>query len=120
MSTESNVGSQEVLEIVRSKARAIARRSGPQTESNDVEQALFEKLLRAERSYDPARGSFPAFARRVIETYAKTIAAGCGAQRAKSRRTVSLHTTFQLDDGAVIELAQLVSSSNARRHRAYF
>lgn len=55
------------MDLIRTKARRMARRSGLcDADRNDLEQDMMVKLLRVAAKYDPSRHTWPAFVTMVV------------------------------------------------------
>ena len=69
-----NVDGQQVRSMIRAIARRIVNRTGmPRCELDDLEQEFVMILLEAIQEYDPDRGPWLPYAKRILERAAKNI-----------------------------------------------
>jgi RNA polymerase sigma factor (sigma-70 family) len=108
----------EIRRLVQCKAqRLVARAELPRTDQEDVEQTLYESLLKAWPSYNPNQGRWIPFAERALQNACKVLQRDRFAPKRDCRRNVSLSVTVHLgEETGSTELAQLIEQRDAGNH----
>jgi RNA polymerase sigma factor (sigma-70 family) len=103
--------------LVQRVAKRLLRKSGlPPTELDELQQQLTVELWQSSRSFDPARGSWHAFAKAAVSHAAGKIVRHRRAEKRDSERCVSLNVDIIGPSGQSVEFAQTVTETDASRH----
>ena len=105
------------MRMIRRRAERLCRHSALKNDREDMEQELALRVLQNARRFDPGRGDKKAFLRRMIDNAAISVHRASRAAKRDSRRCAgSLDEAVRDRDGDVVERAQILDDSYARRH----
>jgi RNA polymerase sigma-70 factor (ECF subfamily) len=105
-----------VLQLVRNKARKLARNAGRRhLDRADLEQEFLLHLTSKAKQFDPARGEWHAFAMRVLERYAANLQRDLLAEKRDPRRVCSLHAAASRHEDADSRAQHVGQRSNDDR-----
>lgn len=96
--------------MIRRKARQMVRHTGlTSSDYDDLRQSLSLALLKMVPSFDPARSSWPAFVKTILErTAAKILAHRKSHKREFDYRPVSLSVLAEDEDGMEVPLSDVL------------